>query len=224
MKPTRVLIVDDHEVVRLGLTSLIQDQADFEVVGEAGTSSQALDAVEQLEPDIVLMDLRIPGVGGIEATQQITSRHTDVKVIILTSFADDDLIWRAVMAGASGYVLKQVGNAELLRALDAVRHGEALLDPAVTQRMLKRVRALEKSSEDNAVRGLSDRELQVLSAVASGKTNLEIAQVLAVSEKSVRNYVSKLLDKLHVRTRVELATFAIQHHVTDPLNKNEGQV
>jgi DNA-binding NarL/FixJ family response regulator len=215
MSKTRVLLVDDRAVVRLGLMTLINDQPDLEVVGEAGTAAEALRAVERLSPQVVLMDIRMPGEGGIEATRQITSRFPAVRVVMLTSFADDELLMRAIAAGAAGYVLKQVGNEELLRAVKAAAQGEALLDSSTTARLLSRVRETERKSEEDAFRDLSDRELDVLVQVARGKTNGEIGQQLNLSEKTVRNYVSTMLEKLHLTNRIELATYAVQHHLFD---------
>ncbi len=214
---TRVVLVDDHEIVRLGLMTLINDQPDMKVVGEAGTAGEALRLVERLRPDVVLMDIRLPGEGGIEAARQITTRFPQTKVVMLTSFADDDLVMRAIMAGAVGYVLKQVGNEELLRAIGAAARGEALIDPATTARLLSRVRASERKAEADAFRDLSDRELDVLAEVSRGKTNAEIGEILNLSEKTVRNYVSTILEKLSLTNRIELATYAVEHHLSDRL-------
>jgi DNA-binding NarL/FixJ family response regulator len=211
------LLVDDHEVVRLGLMTLIDDQADMEVVGEAGTASEALLAVERLRPDVVLMDIRLPGEGGLEATERITHAFPESKVVILTSFADDGLVVRAIQAGAAGYVLKQVGNEELLRAIQAAARGQAVLDPMTTQRLLARVRETERRAEQDAFRELSAREMEVLAEVARGHTNAEIGRSLYLSEKTVRNYVSTVLDKLHLTNRIELATYAVEHHIFDRL-------
>jgi DNA-binding NarL/FixJ family response regulator len=219
MSKTRVLLVDDHEIVRLGLMTLINDQPNLQVVAEAGTASEAVRAVERWRPDVVLMDIRLPGEGGIEATQQITTRFPETKVVMLTSYADDDLVVRAIRAGAVGYVLKQVGNAELLRAIRAAARGEALLDPSATARLLARVREVEKRIEQDAFRDLSERELEVLALVARGKTNAEIARVLNLSEKTVGNYVSTILDKLYLTNRVELATYAVEHHLFERMGK-----
>lgn len=213
MTKIRVLLVDDHEIVRLGLMTLINDQANMEVVGEAGTGAEALRAVERTRPDVVLMDIRLPGEGGIEAARQITARYPETKVVMLTSYANDELVVRAIRAGAVGYVLKQVGNEELLRAIQAAARGEALLDPATTSRLLARVREAERKAEEDAFRDLSDRELDVLAEVARGKTNSEIGEILNLSEKTVRNYVSSILEKLHLSNRIELATYAVEHHL-----------
>lgn len=215
MSVIRVLLVDDHEIVRLGLMTLINDQENMEVVGEAGTASEALRAVQELQPQVVLMDVRLPGEGGIEAARQITERYPETKVVMLTSFADDELVVRAIRAGAVGYVLKQVGNEELLRAISAAAHGDALLDPATTSRLLSRVREAERKADENAFRDLSDRELEVLAEVTHGKSNAEIGEVLNLSEKTVRNYVSSILDKLALNNRIELATYAVEHHLSD---------
>jgi two-component system, NarL family, response regulator DevR len=137
-RKTRVMLVDDHEIVRLGLMTLINDRADMEVVGEAGDAAGAVREAERLKPDVILMDIRMPGEGGIEATRQIMARLPEMRIVMLTSFADDELLVRAISAGAVGYVLKQVGNAELLRAIAAAARGEALLDPRTTARLLSR--------------------------------------------------------------------------------------
>jgi two-component system response regulator DevR len=215
MSLIRVLLVDDHEIVRLGLMTLINDQENMEVVGEAGTAAEALRAVQELQPQVVLMDVRLPGEGGIEAARQITERYPETKVVMLTSFADDELVVRAIRAGAVGYVLKQVGNEELLRAISAAANGDALLDPATTSRLLSRVREAERRADENAFRDLSDRELEVLAEVTHGKSNAEIGEVLNLSEKTVRNYVSSILDKLTLNNRIELATYAVEHHLSD---------
>ena len=213
MKVVRILLVDDHEVVRLGLTALLEDIVGVTVVGEAGSGIEALRACERLAPDLVLLDIRLPDQSGVEVCQLITQRWPHIRVIILTSFADDDLIAEAILAGAAGYVLKQVGNQELLRAIEAVRQGKALLDPQVTQRMLQRMRRSERLLDAGAFRELSKREIEVLLLVAEGKSNQEIAEALAVAEKTVRNHVSSLLEKLNLRNRVELATYAVTHHI-----------
>ncbi|MBI4790922.1 MAG: response regulator transcription factor [Chloroflexi bacterium] len=213
MTRTRILLVDDHEVVRLGLMTLLDDQPGMQVVGEAGSAAEALRAVERLQPDIVLMDIRMPGEDGITATRQITQQFPQTQVLMLTSFADDELLLRAIRAGAAGYVLKQVGNAELVRAIGAVTRGEALLDPAMTARLLARVRDKERRAEGDPFRALSDRELELLAQIAHGKTNDEIAATLSLSEKTVRNYVSSIREKLGLNNRIELALFAMEHDI-----------
>lgn len=219
MTKIRVLLVDDHEIVRLGLMTLLNDQDNMEVVGEAGTAGEAVKRVEELRPDVVLMDIRMPGEGGIVATREITAKFPQTKVVMLTSFADDELVMRAIQSGAMGYVLKQVGNEELLRAVAAAARGEALLDPSTTSRLLSRVRERERQAEEDAFRDLSDRELQVLAEVARGKTNAEIGRTLNLSEKTVRNYLSTILEKLHLVNRIELATYSVEHHLFDKLGR-----
>lgn len=219
MTKTRVLLVDDHAIVRLGLMTLIDDQPNMEVVGEAGSAAEAIQAVERLRPDVVLMDIRMPGEGGLEATRQIAAGWPNTKVVILTSYADDELVVRAIRAGAVGYVLKQVGNEELLRAIAAAMRGEALLNPALTARLLERVREAERRADEDAFRDLSERELEVLAQVARGKTNAEIGRALNLSEKTVRNYLSNVLDKLHLNNRIELATYAVEHRLTEKIGR-----
>jgi two-component system, NarL family, response regulator DevR len=223
MPKIRVVLVDDHEIVRLGLMTLINDQPDMAVVGEAGTAADAVRVVERLRPDVVLMDIRIPGEGGIEATRQITALYPNTKVVILTSYADDDLVIRAIRAGAVGYVLKQVGNKELLRAISAAAHGEALLDPSTTARLLSHVRKRERETDEEAFRDLSDREMDVISQLAVGKTNSEIGEILNLSEKTVRNYVSTILEKLHFSNRTQLAAYAAEHHLSQVIAKKTDE-
>ena len=211
--PIRVLLVDDHEIVRLGLMTLINDQANMEVVGEAGSAFEALQLVERLGPDVVLMDIRLPGQSGIQATREITERFPQTKVIVLTSFSDNTLVVDAIRVGAVGYVLKQVGNQELLRAITAAARNEASLDPGTTARLLSHVRAAERKAQADAFRSLSEREMDVLGEVARGKTNAEIGQILNLQEKTVRNYVSNVLEKLELGNRIELAIYAVQNHI-----------
>ncbi|MAT96456.1 MAG: DNA-binding response regulator [Anaerolineaceae bacterium] len=208
-----VILVDDHEVVRLGLRTLLEDLPWVRVVAEAGTAVDALRATRQHQPDVVVMDIRMPGESGIDACRQITDLFPDVRVIMLTSFTDDELIFKALQAGASGYVLKQVGNKPLIDALDAVRQGQALLDPTVTQQVINRVRQGEHERQAAVFRDLSEREMEVLAEVAKGKSNGEIAEVLVLSEKTVRNHVSSILSKLNFSNRIEAATFAVRHDI-----------
>ncbi len=217
MKGVRLVLVDDHEVVRLGLMSLMEDLDWVQVVAEVGTAEAALRAVEAHRPDVVVMDIRLPDESGIEACRKIVDGWPETKVIMLTSYADDELIFRAIRAGASGYVLKQVGNQELIQALEAVRRGDALLDPAVTRRVLARMRESGRQQQAGAFRDLSERELQVLALVAQGKSNPQIAAQISLSEKTVRNHVSAILAKLGFENRVEAATFAVRHDIEQHL-------
>ena len=215
MGKTRVYLVDDHEIVRLGLMTLINDQPDLEVVGEAGNAADALTGILNTQPDVVLMDIRLPGEGGIEVTRSTMARFPQVKVVMLTSFADDELVLRAITAGAVGYVLKLVENDELLRAIRSAAAGAASLDPATTARLLNYVRSAEHKVDQDAFRDLSEREMDVIVELARGRTNAEIGRSLNLSEKTVRNYVSNILEKLSLNNRIELTAYAIEHHIFD---------
>ena len=214
MSQLRILLVDDHEVVRLGLATLLEDIPGITVVGEAGSAREALTACERLDPDLVILDVRLPDRMGVDVCREITGRWPKTKVIMLTSYVNDDLIAEAILAGADGYVLKQVGNEELLNAIDAVRRGEALLDPEVTQRVLQHIRHARQQLDASAFRDLTQRETEVLLLVSQGKSNQDIADALSISEKTVRNHVSNLLSKLGLNNRVELATYALKHHLS----------
>jgi two-component system response regulator DevR len=211
----RIILVDDHEVVRLGLKSLLARQPQFEIVGEASSASEAVEKTLELKPDIVVMDIRLPGKSGIEACREITSQAPQTKVIMLTSYAEDELLFDAIAAGASGYVLKQIGSGELVRALETVGRGESLIDPALTQKVFAKVREATRRAEGDAFANLSDQEMRILALIAEGKTNREIATHVFLSEKTVRNYVSSLLSKLHLSTRAQAAAYAVQHRVQD---------
>jgi DNA-binding NarL/FixJ family response regulator len=220
MSKTRVFLVDDHEIVRLGLMTLINDQPDMEVVGEAGTVVETLLGVTRTNPQVVLMDIRLPGEGGIEATRQLTAGFPSIRVVILTSFANDELVLKAINAGAVGYVLKQVGNDELLRAIRSATQGQASLDPATTARLFNFVRSVEQKSEQERFKGLSPREMEVLAGIAHGRTNANIGRSLNLSEKTVRNYVSNILEKLCLTNRIELAAYAIEHHIFERMEED----
>jgi DNA-binding NarL/FixJ family response regulator len=217
MTKQRLLLVDDHEVVRLGLKALLQRYPQFEVVGEAGTAKEAIDLSARLKPDVVLMDIRLPGTSGIEACEEITKTNSDVKVIILTSYAEDEMLFSAIRAGASGYVLKQIGSEDLIKAIESVGRGEALLDPAVTQRVIQEVRRAVKEEEASAFANLSQQEKHVLLAVSEGRTNRDIAKALYLGEGTVRNYVSSILSKLGVSNRAEAAAYAVEHNLREYL-------
>jgi DNA-binding NarL/FixJ family response regulator len=220
MSYLRVVIVDDHEVVRLGLRALLEDHPRIKVVGEVATANEAVQAVERLRPEVVVMDIRLPGYSGIDACRDITARWPETRVIMLTSYAEDKLLFDAIAAGASGYVLKQIGSDDLVRAIERVGRGEALLDPTLTPKVLQRVREAEHSRTEAAFRVLTERELEILARVAEGKTNREIAQELFLSHKTVRNYMSTILQKLGIANRTEAAAYAIQHHLYEYLSKN----
>jgi len=213
----RIIIVDDHEIVRLGLKSLLEQYPQYEIVSEAKNAKEAITQVETFQPDIVLMDIRLPGKSGIDACEEIKQNYPDVKVIMLTSFAEDEMLFSAIKAGASGYVLKQIDSAGLAKSIEAVARGEASLDPAVTQRVFQEVRRAVKNEEAASFIELSQQEKMVLKLVSEGKTNREIAQSLYLGEGTVRNYVSSILSKLNVSNRAEAAAYAVQHNLKEYL-------
>lgn len=213
----RIILVDDHEVVRLGLKSLLARQPQFNIIDEAATATEAVEKTLREKPDVVVMDIRLPGKSGIEACREITSKQPETKVIMLTSYAEDDLLFDAIAAGASGYVLKQIGSGELVRALETVGRGESLIDPTLTQKVFAKVREATRRAEGDAFADLTDQEMKILALIAQGKTNKEIANEVFLSEKTVRNYVSSVLAKLHLSTRAQAAAFAVQHRVQDHL-------
>ena len=215
MKKQRIVLVDDHELVRIGLKSLLERHPQFDVVGEAGSAREALEQVESLKPDVVVMDIRLPGTSGIDACEQIVNQFPDTKVLMLTSYAEDEMLFSAIRAGASGYVLKQIGSEDLIKAIESVGRGEALLDPAVTQRVFQEVRRAVKEEEASAFSHLSQQEKHVLLLVSEGKTNREIAKNLFLGEGTVRNYVSSILSKLSVNNRAEAAAYAVQHSLRE---------
>jgi len=217
MSKQRILLVDDHEVVRLGLRALLERHSQFEVIAEASTAREAVERVKQYSPDVVVMDIRLPGGSGIEACEEITENYPDSKVIMLTSYAEDEMLFSAIRAGAAGYVLKQIGGEDLVRAIEAVGRGEALLDPAVTQRIFQEVRKAAKEEEASAFSALTQQEKHVLVLVSEGKTNREIAKSLFLGEGTVRNYVSSILSKLGVSNRAEAAAYAVEHNLRDHL-------
>ncbi|HHS97941.1 MAG TPA: response regulator transcription factor [Chloroflexi bacterium] len=218
----RILIVDDHEVVRVGLRALLERHPDFTVVDEAATAREALQKALLHKPDVVVMDIRLPGRSGIQACHDIVEKLPDTKVIILTSYAEDELLFDAITAGACGYVLKQIGSDDLIRAIETVGRGEALLDPAVTQKVFERVREAARQEVAAAFANLTEQELRVLELVAEGRTNREIAQVLFLGEGTVRNYVSSILSKLGLTNRAEAAAYAVQHNLREYLRSMRG--
>ncbi len=213
MKQLRILLVDDHHVVRLGLRSLLEGEPDLAVVGEAGNASEALQMVRQLQPDIVLMDIRLPDKNGIEACREIKQQYPRIHVLMLTSYADDDMVTEAIVAGATGYVLKQLSTDELLKAVRTVGDGESILDAKVAKQVLNYVKRTQRQSSNVAFRDLSTREIQVLKLVAEGKSNTDIAKTLMLSTTTVRNHVSAILSKLGLSNRIEAATYAVRHHI-----------
>jgi DNA-binding NarL/FixJ family response regulator len=212
--PLRVMLVDDHEVVRGGIRAMLQATDDIVVAAEAASVREAIDEAARARPDVIVMDVRLTDGSGIEATRQIRADRPESKVLMLTSFADDEALFASIMAGASGYVLKQINAAELLRAIRAVGRGESLLDPAVTTSVLDRLRKGKHLMQDERLARLSPQEERILTAVADGKTNREIGEDLHLAEKTVKNYVSSILSKLEVARRAEAAAYLARHTTT----------
>lgn len=212
-----ILLADDHEVVRLGVRALIERQPGMKVVGEAATVQEAIDQAETLAPDVVVLDIRMPGGNGLDACRQIKERRPSTKIIVLTSFPDDEVLMDAIACGADGYVLKQIGSDDLIRALERVGRGESLIDPSLTDRIFAKVREARRQERAHAFAGLSGQEMQILALIAEGKTNREIGSALGLSSKTVRNYVSVILAKLSLSSRAEAAAYAARHRVEDYL-------
>lgn len=213
----RILLVDDHEVVRLGVRALIERQPDMEVVGEASTVAEAVSQANQLAPDVVVLDIRLPGGNGMEACRQIKADRAETRVIMLTSYPDDQVLFDAIASGADGYVLKRIGSDDLIRALERVGRGESLLDPAITDRVFAKVREARRRERAHAFAELTGQEMQILALVAQGKTNPEIGTEILLSSKTVRNYVSVILGKLNLSSRAEAAAYAARHRIEDYL-------
>lgn len=211
MPPTKLLVVDDHEVVRSGLKMILEPEPDLRVVGEASSARDAVARAEELEPDVVIMDVRMGEVSGIEACRLIKSARPTTNIIMFTSFGEEDAVMAAIMAGASGYLLKNVGRADLLKAIRAVASGQNLLDPSVTRKVMERLSRLAAREQEHALEMVSEREKEVLALVAQGRTNKEIAERLVISENTARNHVSRILDKLGLARRSEAAAYAAQH-------------
>jgi DNA-binding NarL/FixJ family response regulator len=200
-----VFLLDDHEIVRRGLRELLEQESDIDVVGEAGTAEEALGRIPPTRPDVALLDVRLPDGDGVEVCRDIRSNHPEIHCLMLTSYADDEALFSAIMAGASGYLLKQVKGNDLVEAIRRVGNGESLLDPAMTARVLDRLRA---PAPEDELAGLTEQERRVLDLVAEGLTNRQIGERMFLAEKTVKNYVSNLLAKLGMSRRSEAAAFA----------------
>ena len=207
----RLLIVDDHEVVRQGLVALLGRRDGFEVVAEAGTVAEAVEQARKFEPDIVVMDVRLPDGTGIEACREIRAELPETRVVMLTSYPDEEAVLSAIIAGAAGYLLKQIRARDLIAALEAVGRGESLLDPAVTAKVLERFRRIATGGQADELSLLTSQEQKILALVAEGKTNKEIAADVFLSDKTVKNYVSSILSKLNLERRAQAAAFVARH-------------
>ena len=212
-RPLRLLVVDDHEVVRQGLVSLLERREHFQVVAEAGTAAEAVEMARKFEPDLVIMDVRLPDGSGIEACREIRAEFPTTRVVILTSYPDEEAVLSAIIAGASGYLLKQIRSRDLVSALESVGRGESLLDPAVTEKVLDRVRRIATGTYTDELAQLTQQEQKILLLVAEGKTNKEIASEVFLSDKTVKNYVSSILSKLNLERRAQAAAFVARHRM-----------
>lgn len=204
--PTRVFLLDDHEVVRRGLKELLEADGDLVVVGEAGTAAEALARIPPTKPEVAVLDVRLPDGDGVTVCREIRAAHPEIQCLILTSFSDDEALFQAIMAGAAGYVLKQIKGTDLLDAVRRVAAGQSLLDPAVTARVLERLRRGEV--EDERLGHLTPQERNILELIAEGLTNRQIAERVHLAEKTVKNYVSNLLAKLGMERRTQAAVYA----------------
>jgi len=202
----RVFLLDDHEIVRRGVKELLEADGDLEVVGEGGTAAEALARIPPTSPDVAVLDVRLPDGDGVQVCREIRSAHPEIQCLMLTSFADDEALFQAIMAGASGYVLKQIKGADVVEAVRAVASGRSLLDPSVTARVLERLRS--GSEEDELLARLSPQERNILRLIADGLTNRQIAEQVHLAEKTVKNYVSNLLSKLGMERRTQAAVYA----------------
>jgi two-component system response regulator DevR len=214
-RPLRVMLVDDHDIVRDGIRALLERAEDVLICAEAATMRQAVDRADRSLPDLVIMDVRLPDGSGVEATREIRTAHPDVKVLMLTSFADDQALFASILAGAAGYVLKQINGEDLLRAVRTVAAGDSLLDAAVTAQVLERLRSDKHMLRDERLARLSPQEERILQLVADGLTNKEIGDQLGLAEKTVKNYMSSVLNKLQVVRRAEAAAYLARHTIDE---------
>lgn len=222
----RILIADDHSVVRAGLRALLERQEEFRVVAEASTGEEAVTRAKDIKPDVAVLDIRMPGLSGIEACRQIVQSVEDCKVVMLTSYAEDELLFAAIQAGAAGYVLKRIGDNELVQAIERVSRGEGMLDPAMTVTVFSEMRKAREAQHVAAFAELTPQELSVLSLVSEGLTNRQIAVKLYLGEGTVRNYVSSVLAKISASNRAEAAAYAVRnniHELVPPMSGDEEQ-
>jgi two-component system response regulator DevR len=206
MTPIRVFLLDDHELVRRGIRVLLEQEPDMQVIGEADTAQDATARIPALRPDVAILDARLPDGNGIDVCRDIRSVDPSIRALILTSYDDDEALFAAIMAGAAGYLLKQVRGTDLVNAVRLVAAGQSLLDPAVTQRVIERIR--QGPQEPDELKSLTDQERRILELVAEGLTNRQIAERMYLAEKTVKNYVSSILAKLGLERRTQAAVFA----------------
>ena len=212
MNPISVFIVDDHEVVRVGLRTLLSRAPEVEVIGEAESVQQAVAKIAELLPDVVLLDVRLKDGSGFEVSREVQKLDKDVRVLVLTAFSDDEMIMQAISAGADGYLLKEIGREQLVEAIQKVASGQSILDPAVTGRVFGKMQALiQDPNGGNRLNSLSAQERKVLALVAEGKTNKEIAAAMGLSDKTIKNYFSNILEKLQLSRRSQAAAYFVQH-------------
>ncbi len=212
----KILIVDDHDIVRKGLAMLVSRQEDLSVVAEAGTVAEAVEKSRESVPDVVVMDIRLPDGSGIEACREIRDENADIKVLMLTSYSDEEAVLGSIMAGASGYLLKEIRSQEIVDAIRRVGSGQSLLDPAVTAGVLERVR---RGKEEDVLAQLTEQEQKILELIAQGQTNREIAGQINLSDKTVKNYVSNILGKLEVSRRSQAAAFLAERRARRDSNR-----
>ena len=215
-EPLKVMLVDDHEIVRQGLRALLEAEGDIEVVAEASGGTSAVSLASAHQPDVVVMDVRMPDGSGVEACRAIRDERPDAQIIMLTSFSDDDALFNSIMAGAAGFVLKQIRGRDLVDAIRTVASGKSLLDPGVTKRVLERLRKARFDEKDPKLARLSPQEERILEMVGEGLTNKEIAERIHLSDKTVKNYVSTILHKLDVARRAEAASYIARAKATHP--------
>jgi len=217
MTKTRIMIVDDHEVVRLGMRAALEAEPDLTIIGEASNGAEALAKIPVLDPQLILMDVRMEKMNGIEACREIKSRNPEVHILMITSYTDDDAVISSILAGASGYLLKHVSRADLLRSIRLVASGHSLIDTNTAKQAMERLTQVPGSE-------LTEREREVLTLVARGYTNKQIADTLFVSEKTARNHVSHILDKLGLSRRSEAAAFAVEHKLVPPREQHKDDM
>jgi DNA-binding NarL/FixJ family response regulator len=218
METTRVMLVDDHEVVRAGLRSMLTAQDDLEVVAEAATAAEAVLRARSYHPDVVVLDVRLPDRSGVEVCRDIRAEHPDMAVLMLTSFSDDQALFDSIMAGAAGYVLKQIRGTDLVDGIRRIAGGESLLDPAVTAQVLDRLRN-PATKGDARLGRLTPTELRIVEMIADGLTNRQIGERIGLAEKTVKNYVSSILSKMHMSRRSEAAAYLADHHARTEIDR-----